>query len=112
LTDAADKEQLDRVLREITALENELTLLETQEGASRALGADVLTGAQIQRSIDADAVLLQYELARKAAQLRMGGHARQRASRYACTSRRDRGRGSQYAIEAADEHVFCDEPRP
>jgi len=62
LTDAAAKEQLDRVLREITALENELTLLETQEGASRTLNADVLTGAQIQRAIDTDAVLLQYEL--------------------------------------------------
>ena len=62
LTDATTKEQLGRVLREITALENELTLLETQEGASRTLGADVLTGAEIQRLIDPDAVLLQYEL--------------------------------------------------
>ncbi len=62
LTDARTKEQLDRVLREIAALENELTLLETQEGASRTLGADVLTGAEIQRAIDTDAVLLQYEL--------------------------------------------------
>jgi CHAT domain-containing protein len=62
LTDAMTKEELDRVLREITALENELTLLETQEGANRTLSADVLTGAEIQRAIDTDAVLLQYDL--------------------------------------------------
>ena len=62
LTDATAKEELDGVLRAITALENELTLLETQEGASRTLSADVLTGAEIQQAIDADAVLLQYEL--------------------------------------------------
>lgn len=62
LTDATMKEQLDRVLREITALENELTLLETREGANRRLGADVLTGSQIQQAIDSGTVLLQYEL--------------------------------------------------
>jgi len=65
LTDATDKDELGRVLREITALENELTLLETQAGASRTLDADVLTGPEIQRSIDPDAVLLQYELGRQ-----------------------------------------------
>lgn len=65
LTDATSKGQLDRVVREITALENELTLLETQEGANRTLGAAVLTGSEIQRSIDENAVLLQYELGQR-----------------------------------------------
>jgi CHAT domain-containing protein len=65
LTDVSTKEELDRVLREIAALENELTLLETQQGENRTLSADVLTGAEIQRSLDADAVLLQYELGQR-----------------------------------------------
>jgi hypothetical protein len=36
-----------------------------ERGANRSIAADVLTGAEIQRSIDADAVLLQYELGQR-----------------------------------------------
>ncbi len=54
--------QLDDLLREMTALENELTLLDTRGRANPALASTVLTGQQIQSLVGPNEVLLQYEL--------------------------------------------------
>jgi CHAT domain-containing protein len=61
---AATQGRLDGLLDEMTTLENELTLLETQARQNRVLDSSLLTGQEIQESIAPDTVLLQYELGR------------------------------------------------
>jgi CHAT domain-containing protein len=62
LANAKADAQLAELLQEMAALENELTLLDTRTRAGSTLPSSLLTGQEIQRLIDPDAVLLQYEL--------------------------------------------------
>lgn len=60
--DADASRKLDDLLRDMATLENEVTLLDTRARTSPSAPSKLLTGSDIQRFIDPDAVLLQYEL--------------------------------------------------
>jgi CHAT domain-containing protein len=65
LGDAAADAGLGELLREMAAIENELTLLDTRTRATAGAPSALLTGAQIQEVLDSDTVLLQYELGQR-----------------------------------------------
>jgi len=62
LTNASADAGLAELLREMAALENELTLLDTRAPARAVEPSTLLDGAQIQKLIAPDTVLVQYEL--------------------------------------------------
>jgi CHAT domain-containing protein len=62
VADAEASKKLDDLLREMAALENELTLLDTRARLNPAASSKLLTGSQIQQLLDSGTVLLQYEL--------------------------------------------------